>query len=278
MNIEKIASTFSVMNNAYAYYSFDFYLESLEKLGFAKVDLWGGVQHFDPYHTDSAYVTGMRCKLVEHGMSIVAYTPEILAYPYNIACKDAEVREKSVAYIERNIVIAAQLEAPVMLVSPGWGLWDWSRDEAWKWSADSLKTLSRAAETYGVRLALEHLTVQSSNLLNCAEDVRKMVSLVESPYFGAALDLGQMSVFGETVSDYFQVLKDKIYMVHMMDGQPGGHLALGDGILPLREYYAALQEYGYQGPITLEINDGRYAGDPHCALKQCVAVLQQWEG
>ena len=57
-------------------------------------------------------------------MSVTAYTPEILAYPYNIASEDDEVRRESIAYIERNIWIAAQLEAPVMLLSPGWGMWD----------------------------------------------------------------------------------------------------------------------------------------------------------
>ena len=78
-------------------------------------------------------------------MSVTAYTPEILAYPYNIASEDDEVRRESIAYIERNIWIAAQLEAPVMLLSPGWGMWDRPKEEARKRSVDSLALLAQRA-------------------------------------------------------------------------------------------------------------------------------------
>ena len=278
MDVEKIREVFSVMNNAYASYTFQFFLDSMEALGLTKVDLWGGVQHFDPYCADAGYIRSTLRKLTERGLSVTAYTPEILAYPYNIASEDDEVRRESIAYIERNIWIAAQLEAPVMLLSPGWGMWDRPKEEARKRSVDSLALLAQRAETLGVRLALEHLTIQSSNLLNCVGDVQKAVSEIGNPYFGAVLDLGQMSVFGENVSDYFQALGDKVFVVHMMDGGPQGHLAFGDGVLPLQQYYADLQACGYRGPITLEINDGRYARDPHHALQQCVAALRCWEG
>ena len=265
------------MNNAYSCYTFQYFLDSAEALGLTRIDLWGGVQHFDPYCAETR-CAALRRQLKERGMSVVAYTPEILAYPYNIAAEDREVRTASVAYIERNIVTAVRLGVSVMLVSPGWGVWDQPEEEARKWSMDSLASLARTAEVCGIRLALEHLTIQSSNLLHCVSDVQKMVSAIGNPYFGAALDLGQMSVFGERVSDYFQALGDKIFIVHMMDGQPGGHLAFGDGILPLEDYYAQLQEFGYQGPITLEINDGRYARNPHRAVEQCIRALQGWEG
>ena len=53
MDVEKIREVFSVMNNAYASYTFQFFLDSMEALGLTKVDLWGGVQHFDPYCADA---------------------------------------------------------------------------------------------------------------------------------------------------------------------------------------------------------------------------------
>lgn len=43
MNAEMIQSRFAVMNNAYAAYSFDYYLDSLAELGPNQIDLWGGV-------------------------------------------------------------------------------------------------------------------------------------------------------------------------------------------------------------------------------------------
>ena len=104
-----------------------------------------------------------------------------------------------------------------------------------------------------------------------------MVRSIGRKNLGVALDLGQMSVFGESVSDYFGPLGDKIWMVHIMDGAPGRHLAFGDGILSLQAYCRQLRRAGYQGPITLEINDAQYAKAPEAALQQCLRAMAQWE-
>ena len=155
----------------------------------------------------------------------------------------------------KNIELASELEVPLMLVIPGWGVWDERYDEAFDRAAASLQSAADYAAQQGVRLVLEHLTPQSSNLLTSADKVSRMARSIGRKNLGVALDLGQMSVFGESVSDYFGPLGDKIWMVHIMDGAPGRHLAFGDGILPLQAYCRQLRRAGYQGPITLEIND-----------------------
>lgn len=164
-----------------------------------------------------------------------------------------------------------------MLVNPGWGVWDERYDEAFDRAAASLQSAADYAAQQGVRLVLEHLTPQSSNLLTSADKVSRMVRSIGRKNLGVALDLGQMSVFGESVSDYFGPLGDKIWMVHIMDGAPGRHLAFGDGILPLQAYCRQLRRAGYQGPITLEINDAQYAKAPEAALQQCLRAMAQWE-
>lgn len=276
MEHDQIRQRFAVMNNAYRFYSFSYFLDSMEKLGLGLVDLWGGVQHFDPYEADAAYIKRTKRLLNDRGLKIAAYTPELLGYPYNLADRYKEIREASLSYCRKNLWIAAELAAPVMLISPGWGMWDQPYEEAFLRSAESLGKLAEVAKKLGIMLALEHLTPQSSNLLNSADAVCRMVEMVEHPNLGAALDLGQMSVFGETVDTYFNRLGNRIQIVHMMDGSPDGHLAFGDGILPLQEYFNKLERAGYAGIITLEINDVRYGERPHEALRQCVNVLAGW--
>ena len=276
MNAEMIQSRFAVMNNAYAAYSFDYYLDSLAELGLNQIDLWGGVQHFDPFDGDSGYVAAFRSRIRRRGMRIIAYTPELLAYPFNFASPDQRVRKESVAYARRNIEICAELECPLMLLSPGWGLLDVPIADSRAWSDDCLAQLGDSAQSYGVQLALEHLTPQSSNLLTCRDAVVDTLNRIGHPMLGAVLDLGQMSLFGERVEDYTQTLGERLVHVHIMDGDPACHLAFGDGILPLEEYFKALTEAGYRGCLTLEINDGRYARNPHGALQQCVDALRKW--
>ena len=179
MKKEEIRSRFAVMNNAYGSYSFRYFLDSLRKLGLYKIDLWGGVQHFDPYEADSAYIRQFKKTLKEQGFEIVCYTPEILGYPYNFASRYRKVREASVEYAGKNIRIAAELGAPVMLISPGWGVWDYPYEESFEYSLDSMQKTAEEAGRFGIRLALEHLTPQSSNLLTSAEHVARMAKAVD---------------------------------------------------------------------------------------------------
>lgn len=276
MKKEQIRREFAVMNNAYRMYSFSYFLDSMEALGLTWVDLWGGVQHFDTFTADSVSLKSFRKILSARGMKVAAYTPELLGYPFNLADRHRQIRENSLGCCRKNIEIAAELEAPVMLISPGWGMWDEPFEEAFMRAADSLGKAAETAERCGVRLALEHLTPQSSNLLTNLDAVCRMLGAAGHPRLGAALDLGQMSVFGETIGMYFDRLGEKILIVHMMDGTPESHLAFGDGVLPLKEYYGELRARGYEGTVTLEINDSRYGRTPGEALEKCIGVLRTW--
>lgn len=151
MEQREIKECFAVMNNAYSRYSFPYFLQSMEKLGLKLVDLWGGIQHFNPFLADRAYIEKMKENLRARGMRIAAYTPEILAYPFNFASRDREVQKASLEYCRKNIQIAAELAAPVMLISPGYGLWDEPYEESFARSLESMRQAARIAETYGVQ-------------------------------------------------------------------------------------------------------------------------------
>jgi protein FrlC len=276
VDIPRAVERFAVMNNAYARYSFAYFLNSMSELGLRNIDLWGGIQHLDAHRATDAQARAFAQGVRARGFELVSYTPEFLDYPYNFASPDKTTREKSVQYAQRNIELAAGMEISVMLVPPGWGLLDRPYEESFALAADSLSRLAEYAGGFRVKLALEHLTPQSSNLLTGLDAVRRMLGQTNSPWLGMALDVGQMSVFGETVGAYFAAMGDRVLGVHMMDGTPSFHLAFGDGILPVRDYYEELTRQGYDGVITLEINDGRYAREPHEALRQCLCAISEW--
>lgn len=108
-------------------------------------------------------------------MKLICYTPEFLGCPFNFASAYAEIRARSLAYCCKNIELASELEVPLMLVIPGWGVWDERYDEAFDRAAASLQSAADYAAQQGVRLVLEHLTPQSSNLLTSADKVSRMV-------------------------------------------------------------------------------------------------------
>ncbi len=280
MDKKEIRERFAVMNNAYRRYPFSYFLDSMEQLGFNQIDLWGGSPHFYAPEMTEKKVQALRRELRERGMKLISYTPEVIGYPYDLAAENPGLRQRSVDYFRQNLEIADALEIPVLLICPGFCEQDRPREQALLRMEESLQALLEYAGDLSVRLAVEHLTKASSNLVNRSEDLAGMLRRLGTETedrLGCVLDLGQMSVFGETVEDFFDVLGKQIFLVHMMDGTPGGHLAFGDGRLPLESYYRQLHRAGYQGPVTLEINDRRYTPDPHSAISRCIKAMEAWQ-
>jgi protein FrlC len=127
-----------------------------------------------------------------------------------------------------------------------------------------------------VNCVLEPLQRIESNLVNDATTLAQMLDEIAAPNLGAALDTVAMATAGDTVDGYFAALGGRIRHVHLIDGKPNGHLAWGDGVLPLGEYLRALGRNGYAGFLTFELfGDGTYAYDPRPALEQSFAAVER---
>jgi protein FrlC len=168
------------------------------------------------------------------------------------------------------------MTCPRLLVTAGFGTLDEPRGGAWERARDSLATLARRAEREGLDLALEPLTVTESNLVTTTADLRRMMAEIGSPAISGVLDTNAMAVAGESVTDYAAVPRGLSH-VHLVDGLPDGHLAWGDGNLPLEQYLRDLGKADYSGPLTFEFTAPRYWLEPFVALQRsveaCVRLL-----
>ncbi|HCX97126.1 MAG TPA: hypothetical protein DHU26_09225 [Spirochaetaceae bacterium] len=266
----------SVMSYPYCHYTFEYFLDAMERFGVHKIEIWGGSPHL--YYEDMGprELGQMKEDIVSHGCSVSAYTPEQVLYPYNLAAKESSIRMRSIEYFKKNIRIAAELGAPVLVISAGWGYLNESKEEALDRSRGALRELAAYARDSGVILALEPLTKISSNLINYANELARMVSEVSSPALAGMLDVGQMGILGETVEDYFKALGGAPVHIHIMDGSPAGHLAFGDGILPVYSYLRDALLLGYKGCFTLEMNDRQYYLEPNKAIDRSLDILKSW--
>jgi len=266
----------SVMSYPYCHYTFEYFLKAMERFEVRNIEIWGGSPHL--YYEDMTPDALRRIKneISSRSMKITAYTPEQVLYPYNLAAREPEIRKRSIEYFQKNICIAAGLGAPLLLVSAGWGYLDESREEALKRSQESLKAVSEYALEYGITLALEALTKISSKLINYSHELAKMVSEVSSPALAGMLDVGQMGILGETVENYFNTLGGPPVYMHVMDGRPAGHLAFGDGILPVYHYINEALRFGYTGYFSMEMNDRQYYLEPDLAIGRSLEILKGW--
>lgn len=263
------------MNFHYCRHPFEFFLDSMTKLGVEAIELWAAAPHFYVEDLSPAAVRRVRRQIRARGLRLVCVTPEQCVYPINLAAKEAAFRKRSIAYFADNLEAAADLGSPLLLVTPGCGYFSEPRAEAWRRSRDSLITLARQAERLGVILALEPLSPASSNLINGLSQLKRMVTEVGSPHLKAMLDTVQMAIIGEEIEAYCEVFGEDLVHIHLVDGAPQNHLAWGDGILPLEKYLRALSQHRYAGFATLEICDRRYFHAPQRADRQSLIRIRK---
>ncbi|MER6505374.1 TIM barrel protein [Nonomuraea sp. NPDC001636] len=262
-------------NFAYQHLPLDRFLDDAAALGREHLELWGVAPQLHVPWLSDAEARAIRRRAAGRGLTVRCLTPEQVAYPVNLASPDSRLRAASVAMFRRAAELAAELGAELLLLTPGRGFEDEPVAAAWRRSADAIGEICAYAGTLGVSCVLEALQRVESNLVNDAPTLARMIDEVGAPNLGAVLDTVAMAAAGEGVDDYFDALGDRVRHVHLIDGSPTGHLAWGDGELPLTEYLAALDRRGYRGAMTFELfGAGDYAFDPRPVVERCLASVQ----
>ena len=279
MEVEAWRRQFAVMTNAYRQFSLRYCLDSLERLGIRQVDLWGGEPHFYAGTATYRETRNLEKMARERGLRIVCLTPEVLDYPLNLAAEEPEARERTWLYGKRCLEICEDLGIPQLLLGPGWGYENHSLEDGRKRAAGMLARLAEEAQKRGVRIATQHLTRLSSNLVHTPEDLRQVLEESGAANLEAVVDVGILYGRGETEEVWWKHLQGRIGRIHFMDGwvgKPSPHLAAGDGNLPLADIYRNLEKMGYRGGYTWEVNAPQYGREPEQALRRCVEAMRVW--
>ena len=258
---------FAAMNMIYQRYSFRYFLESMQRLGIQKFELWTGAPHLNCLVSSLSDTRSTKNMIDSYGLTATCLTPEQVVYPYNIAASNEELRKLSIDYFCRYIEMAAEMKIPKMLCASGWGDYDEPKEQAWKRSFDSLEILLKKAEACHVVLAFEILQDFESNLCNDLSSTQRVMEHFDSPFFSLCVDTVPMRRTQKNVVDFFNIFGKRICHFHLTDGTPSGHMPTGTGDAPLYDYLDELGALGYSGDITLEIGDTSWADRPEEATK-----------
>lgn len=262
-------------NFAYQHLPFDTFLDDSAALGCERLELWGVAPQLHIPQLSDADARDIRRRVAARGQQVHCLTPEQVMYPVNVASPVAWLRESSIALFRRAAEICAELGGAMLLVTPGRGYENEPVAAAWRRSVDAIGEIADHARTLGVHCVVEPLQRVESNLVNDSRTLAALLDDIGSAHLGSVLDTVAMAVAGESVDDAFDALGDRIRHVHLVDGRPAGHLAWGDGELPLADYLSALDRRNYQGCVTFELfGDGDYARDPRRAVEQCHSAVR----
>lgn len=264
------------MNLHYRYYPLEDFLSAQERLGVRSIELWAGTPHLLLDDRGARNIDAVRARIRAHGLRTAVFTPEAVTYPYSLCAWDGEVLEKSLRYFENGIRAAAELGARTMTLALSGGARDEAPSSALARGARSLQVLSECAGKFGVTLAVRTLPSEESNVVNNLPALGNLLSAVASPWVKPALDLASAAAAGETPEQWFDFFGSDIAHIHFSDTRTSGHLAWGDGLLPLDDLTALLDERGYVGHMGQMLTREAYFFDPVGTDERSLAALRPY--
>ncbi|TCL41847.1 sugar phosphate isomerase/epimerase family protein [Harryflintia acetispora] len=288
---------FAIGSFHYPRYPLCYFLDSVQRLEVKNIELWGVAPHLYVDDLTGADVKAIKREIDARGLRLICYCPEQNTYPFNISSTNKALRERSIAFMERSIVLGAQLGAPTFLLCPGTGFLNEDPGEAFKLLCDAAQRLLPTAHREGVTIVAETQTWHDCNILHTAADQRRLLDEVNDPAFKAMLDVSQMTIYGDTIADNLQILGDDIRHMHLTssysdsldltlqgdalrqkypDGRPlSTHIGFRAGNNPIIDYLRQMGEGGYSHYISLEICARECFGDPEFYAREGLEMMKQ---
>jgi sugar phosphate isomerase/epimerase len=137
------------------------------------------------------------------------------------------------------------------------------------------------AERAGVAIGLE-----THDSFSSAAVVAEVLAMVDSPCVGAVWDSHHPYRMGESPSEVYDLIGQRVLLAQVKDARRAPERAdgwqltlLGQGEVPVREMLDLLNRGGYQGWISVEWEKRWHAEieEPELALPQHIELLRAWQ-
>ena len=180
-------------------------------------------------------------------------------WKYPLSSRDPEVVRKSVEGMLTSLHNARMWGADAVLLVPAVVNAQTSYRDAWTRSVQQIRgLLSTAAE---LKVAIDIEEVWNKFLLSPLE-FAQYVDEFKSPWLRAWFDVGNVVLYGYP-QDWIRTLGKRIDKIHLKDfkRKDGGYewVNLGDGDVDWAEVRKALNEIGFSGSATVELEGGNEA-------------------
>jgi len=190
----------------------------------------------------------IRAALAEFDMGVVGHTAFYLPF----SCTFESIRRAAVEETKRCIELFAKIGAKWMNLHPDRHAPFHPRSFVIEQNLKSIRELLPIARDNGIGLMVEN----TPGDFNSREQLSDLLEPV--PELGLHLDIGHcnLQVTSNTATDIIRAYGGRVKHVHIHDNKGGYadlHLPLGCGNLEFESPLRALQGWGYDGTITLEV-------------------------
>lgn len=228
-------------------------IRTTKDLGFDSVDIFG-----DPLEMDVKEVRMIRELCSDLDLPIIC----TVCCALGIADFNATVRRFHVDRAKKYLDLAYDFRAKNLLLVLGEYIWQQEVIPAtaqWDWAVEGTRELAIHAAGMGLELALEiepfHLSI-----VNTVDKMARFLDAVDHPAAKANVDISHLMLAHDGPSEIAK-LAGRISHVHLSDcdGKVHGDLPPGRGCVPFRPYLQALQDAGFHGTVSIELE---YSPEP----------------
>ena len=245
----------SAATYAYWHYTFDYTLDSIAACGFKNIEFWAASPQFS--YLDFTVPERIEKKkeinkmLSERGLKMNVFHPEQQnLYPLNIASPNPYLRNNSIRYMKEYIDDAADFEAKIIVLAPGWHVEDDQSPENYDRSVEALSLLSEYASQYGITTVVEEWPDIQRAFADTLPRLKKLLDDVGRENCKACINTDLMHAKGESIADYLNAFgPGRIALVHLADE---GSRAIGSGSTAAADL-SVLESSGYARPISVDI-------------------------
>lgn len=248
------------------------------RIGYDGIDIWGGRPHVYRQDLSIEELKDLRRLIQDHGMSVASFMPAFYRYPHSLSNPNPRVRQDSIDYMRQCVDNAALLGAPVVLVVPDLSLAGQSRADSLHRMIESIDIVARHASAYDLKLGLEVLYTDETDLINTADDALDIIHQLGYANLGVVLDTGTLNLSKESPEDIFTKLDGLVLQVHVNDNQGVHHqqnLIPGEGTFDFPGLIKVLKRHRYTGFLSAELSK-EYAQEPESALRTTAERMRAW--
>jgi sugar phosphate isomerase/epimerase len=249
--------------NAYTRHPLLHALEGIKRAGFAGVEILADVPHAYPPQIDDKLTRDLAAALDRLGLAVSNVNcncsfgywkdapPEAYFEP-GLISPNPRHRADRIAMILRTLQFAKDIGAQNVSITSGRMLGGMPPVKAAIQFAESIKPVLERAESLGVDVGIE---CEPGLFLEYVAELREWIERLKNPRLGANLDIGHSQVIGESIPYEVEMLKGRIWNLHVEDipGRKHYHLIPGEGTLDWDALKSALERIRYDRFLTVEL-------------------------
>lgn len=202
----------------------------------------------DPKEADQIKDASMKAKIPIHSVMNMAHWQHPLSSP------NPDDVKKSLEGMETSLRNAKLWGAETVLLVPAVVRPDTTIPQAWQRSQPQIKKLIPLAKELGVVIAIEEVW---NKFLLTPYDLAKYVDEFKSQWVKAYFDVGNIVMYGYP-QEWIRALGKRIVRFHLkdFDTRTRQFVNLREGSIDWKETRKAIDEIGYSGWLTVELNGG----------------------